>query len=865
MWVQFKDTGEFADLPKEQAAQLIAEGRVLWEKGATVPVVGAGGLPGMVPAEELARTSATVTPTTMSEVERHARREALQSGFGQAQAGAVGFGRGLTIGLSDYVASEIGGDSTREYLQDLKDVHPATSGISEVAGAIAPALITRGGSVALTAGRRAATGGRVGIGTRALALTPAGLSARTGYLAERGVAGLVGSQAGSFGGRMGQRALSYGARGATEGAIFGAGQQLSESALKNQELTAERLLLGAGGRGGALQGALLGGLLGGAVGVASGFGSRAISGGDAKVLGNNETARLLSNSAAADGGSFGQDLAAALNRSGDDMTVGTFGKTARSTFDDLPDVAKRWVSNAFDSSGSVKGSFTRDAAEQAAAAQRALKELEMLARQNPGAFRVRVGRGSVGDITATPGKGNMPLSSAAAIVMDDGLTGRLQAIAREFEPTMFKDGSITSLRKEIGTLNQLDAQGNMDVATLRQRMNDMPAPTGNTQDALLWAKVRKAYNDELVMAYRRGAEEIGDPVRAENYAKLLEVQRGVDWLAGVTGSGPKRGLTDDAFTAVTDVAGGHGPLSVMKNLVASQLQPGFGKALRKLAGIIDPQTAAIRAIQNADAHVAARTKVATDGFLDWLASGKPAAATLPKAYIEASSPKEVKSRAERILDEAKAIKSQPGMVHTAVENMAGPLAYYAPMTYGGITAKYVSAYDYLEGLSPAHGPKHLLSHLDKAPMDDHTADRIMRTVDAMNDPLSVIERLPTGAVTRDELSALRIMAPKVFAEVQQQITEGLAAGQINPDYTGRLSLSVMFDVPTDDSMMPKSIAISQTVYQQRPPQGGSMQGVRDGRGANTPRNIPRQPFDAYVSSRRTRSEAQEGRKPGEGI
>lgn len=85
----------------------------------------------------------------------------------------------------------------------------------------------------------------------------------------KGVSSLVskvtrGAEASTALGRMALRAAEGTAQGGLEGAIYGAGGEVSQSALKGDELTAEKVLSGAG------RGGLFGALMGGAIGAGAG-------------------------------------------------------------------------------------------------------------------------------------------------------------------------------------------------------------------------------------------------------------------------------------------------------------------------------------------------------------------------------------------------------------------------------------------------------------------------------------------------------------------------------------------------------------------------------------------------------------------
>lgn len=162
-------------------------------------------------------------------VERVAE-EQYGSGLANVRAGLEGAARGLTAGLSDVI---LGYDA--EGLRERQERNPVISTGTEIAGAIAPAFFT-GGAGALGAAARA---------------TPAGAIARVG-------AGLSHAAEGAgLATKVGRAALG----GMTEGALFSAGHVLSETVLRDKELTAEAFLAGVGG----------GGLWGGAGGAAFGL------------------------------------------------------------------------------------------------------------------------------------------------------------------------------------------------------------------------------------------------------------------------------------------------------------------------------------------------------------------------------------------------------------------------------------------------------------------------------------------------------------------------------------------------------------------------------------------------------------------
>jgi hypothetical protein len=140
----------------------------------------------------------------------------------EVAAGAAGLARGLSVGLSDVALTKTGLVAP-ETLKGLKEANPVTSTATEVAGTAAGLLLPGLGEANAVRG-----------------------VAEAGNLAARGVEAVAGA------GRL-ANATGAVARGVTEGGLYGLGNVLSEDALGDTQLTADKLAASVG------LGALLGG------------------------------------------------------------------------------------------------------------------------------------------------------------------------------------------------------------------------------------------------------------------------------------------------------------------------------------------------------------------------------------------------------------------------------------------------------------------------------------------------------------------------------------------------------------------------------------------------------------------------------
>lgn len=151
----------------------------------------------------------------------------LQGEFGGTKnellAGAAGAARGVSFGTSDLLLTE-SGLVNPETLAGLKEANPVASTVGEIAGVAAP-LVATGGL------------GALGLGVRG--------AAKLGLAAERGAAALLPKASGVIG-RVLSKGAAKGIGFGAEGALYGVGQSISESALGDHDLLSQKTLSNVG-------------------------------------------------------------------------------------------------------------------------------------------------------------------------------------------------------------------------------------------------------------------------------------------------------------------------------------------------------------------------------------------------------------------------------------------------------------------------------------------------------------------------------------------------------------------------------------------------------------------------------------------
>lgn len=689
-----------------------------------------------------------------AQVVEQSQADQVSGAGGTVAAGLTAGLRGATLGLSD-VAGDLMGDHAA--LQRLQKEHDTASTVGNIVGAIAPAAL--------------------GIAA------PVDLAASAGEsLAARAGGGLAG------------RALG----GVAEGAVIGAGQGVSDLALSDDPLTAERIA------GTLSSNMLYGGLIGGGAGLAG----KALE----KGLGRAKAALDEHIAATSASSAIPEDLAS-LDAKG----LRAARETETASLEDARVPQRQAL------------------ADDLAAARAEAKDQKLwLATKGSDDLEIR----TIGKQTLKADKqlDNILDNPKALAENPKSALAALQKQEHAFEQLLAKSDDIRAAAQ-----TKLAEEAEIGGAKLKAGETPAPAPVADGAEAAapeaapVPTSARLAALEQVPAALEQNRAfqaRIRDLTAPHASPRLSSIQDAADQLAsgGRKPSLAEQMLGGSIFGAATGVAA-HVPVLGQLPGVAHMVG---AKASKMVTDLMFGRVAA------ATGEVAKRTSSAIGKFLDVAAKAPPVAPVLATKVLNAVryAPESREDRRARIIDEvagakpseakladafkarATELRSQVALDDMGVARMKpdarqaladriSPIRAHAPILADQIETTAARKVEFLNSKLPKRPDVGMQIGPDRYQPSDMEMRAFARYAAAAEDPGAVEERLAHGSITPEDIEAYHAIYPERAAHLQQQLISRLSDLQATLPYQRRLALSMFSGVPVDPAMHPQVLAVLQ--------------------------------------------------------
>lgn len=813
MQVVNNQTGAVEEVPADQAQAGLQSGTYALQKGQPIHVVdSATGDVKPVAPEELGAAFRRGDSLAAPELVR--QRELLEKhgGVGEAlKTAGEGLASGATFGLSDLAIAKLGGEDWRQAASERAEFAPAIRTGSEIAGAIAPVLLSGGSGAA----------GKVA------GAAPTSLVARLGEGVATGARGLVGEGAPSLVGRVAQRAIPMAAQGAAEGAFYGAGQTISESALGNEELTAEKLLAGA--KGGALAG-LIGGAAIGTVGELGKYATEKAF----KIAGESGLTDFFKSAA------DNQTIRALGANARDVRNMGGITKSAEKMEERVADIADEVRNFKFkDGERLFTGTSTTD--KLAEALPRAKAEVGAELGQLREKVYAHLGENPHLEFDAS-GFANkvrteiMEPLKATGIPELEGRAGKLESSLKRFFGQAEGEAGITAA----GAANE-NAVAKMtlkEAVGFRQSLDDLLYPKSKSgivippehQAQLLQA--RGMLEDAITQTTDNAVASLGDKALQGRYQALKSSYRNLGDAERIATDASGRALARNTVGLGDKMAGGAGLVGTLAagaggvgavgaSLVtgaAHHLATTYGNAMaaktaERLAGLS-------HAVADIDGKMSAGVRALLEGAKSAAVKTAVEAPMLNPAAKIATNPKE---RYEQVAARVAAAASNPMALADHTASAVGHVAQSAPHVAQAMSATIQKAVQVVQQKLPPPPSSQgtLVPRIRQAPNDSARAT-LLRAIRG-TDPVETLRDIKAGRLSRDQVEVFKGSMPKLYEQKQQELLEGyaeLVSKGKDLTYEKQIQLGKFLGRPIAPTMAPRFIGTVQSVvYGERKAQG----------------------------------------------
>jgi hypothetical protein len=301
----------------------------------------------------------------------------------------------------------------------------------------------------------------------------------------------------------------------------------------------------------------------------------------------------------------------------------------------------------------------------------------------------------------------------------------------------------------------------------------------------------------------------------EQISKLRALDNGLAFLDLARGGGIKLPLASSAIESVAPSRAARTLYRIEKATAAVR-----GRVDQAVGGFVRRASRAGQVIERgAGAAGKARTPI-THALMEHVFN--------PSAAIDSRKVASRKDAAKQRSRELSELLSDPVKVANRVAVALHGLEEAAPGISGQAALTATKALQFLHTRAPKNPQSMNTAQplLDDWQPTDQEVSRFERYMRAAFDPMTVLDDLASGTLTKEGVETLKELYPQLHQMTVAKLSEKITTLKERLPYSDRVSLSLLLGVPTDDSMRPQFISRTQKMWAQKPNQGDGAGGQR---------------------------------------
>ena len=196
---------------------------------------------------------------------------------------------------------------------------------------------------------------------------------------------------------------------------------------------------------------------------------------------------------------------------------------------------------------------------------------------------------------------------------------------------------------------------------------------------------------------------------------------------------------------------------------------------------------------------------------------------VPRVVLALRDARQRQEEYDAIVDRVREYAGNPQLLLERVSAMTEAVGATHPGVAAGQAQSMVAAVQHLaENLPPASAPSPF--PLQRRRPSAGEMEDMIRRMEGIEDPVSILERAADGSLTAAHVDAVRAVYPRLYAQLSAEVASMLGDLRRLPPYQMRARIGLLLGVPADPTLDPRFVWASQQTYAQSAQQNAAQLG-----------------------------------------
>jgi hypothetical protein len=306
------------------------------------------------------------------------------------------------------------------------------------------------------------------------------------------------------------------------------------------------------------------------------------------------------------------------------------------------------------------------------------------------------------------------------------------------------------------------------------------------------------------------AEEAGGPqMRATLSALNKDISYGITMLKGLESQAKPKFMLNFRDLVYGTIGWGVGNLPGLAIAATGRfLDSDFKRIVHVLSGL-----------EKSNKLVTSKTTKSIQNFLS--GAKIPASSVLTGVMVKSKmakdekgkDPKTKKAAFKNISKNLGALQSDPEHFQDRIARSVYAVSGAAPQTADALSQGLIRGVQFLSSKLPSRPPTGTIPGLQREyEPSDMDISKFERYLQVVENPLSVLDDLQAGTLTRDHVEALAAVYPDLYHRIRNQVVENLNEEGMEMAYSRRIQLGILMDLDADPSITGRGIMRLQEKY-----------------------------------------------------